>query len=248
MATSLKQMAACIGLPASISVLHDFYGFWKGVLPTVTGGSAILSLKQQFAFLKGPHIHINIIHVGTIDSDDDATIDAAVHVCRAVYATVGLGVGRVRRFVILADDADGLDVIDSESEKKILFGKFTFGGVGIDVFMVRDITFDDVVGSAGYIPDDCGDTPDWGEDGVIVDVNRTATEVGRTFTHELGHFLGLSHTCGEAPNCTPPCQKNNLMTQSGCVDATAVNLGTALNLTSDQGDKMRCHFMIQPGC
>src|ERR671913_1373449 len=100
MATSLKQMAACLGLPASISVLRDFYGFWLGVLPTVTGGSATLSLKQQFTLLQGPHIHIDIIHVGTIDADDDVAIDASVHVCRTVYDTIGLGVGRVRQFVI----------------------------------------------------------------------------------------------------------------------------------------------------
>jgi len=244
MATSLKQIAACIGLPASISVLRDLYGFWEGVLPTVTGGSATLSLKQQFALLKGPHIHINVIQVGTIDSDDDATIDAAVHVCRTVYATVGLGVGRVSRFVISAGEADGMDVIDSDGEKHDLLGAWTAGGSGIDVFMVRDLTYDSAVGSAGYIPDDCGDTPDSDEDGVIVDVNRSAARVARTFTHELGHYLGLSHTCGEFPDCDAPCQTSNLMTQSGCIPPGT----TALNLTSGQGNKMRCHFMIQPGC
>lgn len=242
MAASLKQMAACIGLPSSFSVLRDFYGFWEAVVPKVTGGSATLSLKEQFSLLKGPHIHINIIHVGTIDSDDDATIDAAVHVCRTVYATAGVGVGRVKHFAISASDAAGMDVIDSESEKNQLLGKWTVGQHGIDVFMVRDITYDSTVGSAGYIPDDCGDKPDSDEDGVIVDVNRTLAKVGRTFTHELGHYLGLSHTCGEYPGCKKPCQKNNLMTQSGCAAANA------LDLTSGQSAKMRCHYMIQPGC
>ena len=80
------------------------------------------------------------------------------------------------------------------------------------------------------------------EDGVIVDVNRPAAAVGRTFTHELGHYLGLSHTCGEAPGCNAPCQTSNLMTQSGCAGSNA------LNLTSSQGGKMSCHFMIQSGC
>jgi hypothetical protein len=245
MATSLKQLAACIGLPASFSVLRDFYGFWAGVIPSVTGGSSPLSLKQQFALLGGPHIHIDIVHVGAIDSDDDATIDAAVHVCRTVYATAGLGVGRISRFVISAADAGGLDVIDSATEKNDLLGAWTASSSGIDVFMVADITYDSVVGSSGYIPARCGDRPASDEDGVIVDVNRPAAAVARTFTHELGHFLGLSHTCGETsgtPPCAAPCQTGNLMTQSGCAS------GTALNLTSGQGSTMRCHFMVRPGC
>jgi hypothetical protein len=110
------------------------------------------------------------------------------------------------------------------------------------VFMVRDITYGSVVGSAGYIPDDCGDKRASDEDGVIVNVNRIAAHVGRTFAHELGHFLGLSHTCGEAPTCNPPCQTNNLMTPSRCAGANA------LSLMPGQGDKMRCHFMVQQGC
>jgi hypothetical protein len=245
MAISLKQVAACIGVPAPLSVLRDFYGYWAGAIPAVTGGSATLSLKQQLTLLKGPHIHIDVVYVGTTDSDDDATVDAAVHVCRTVYATVSLGVGRVKRFAISAVDSNGADVIDSETEKKSLLGAWTAPGNGIDIFMVRDITFDSTVGSAGYIPDKCGDKPASDEDGVIVDIQRPADAVARTFTHELGHFLGLSHTCGETsgtPPCKAPCQKTNLMTQTGCKS------GSALDLTSAQGSKMSCHYLVQPAC
>jgi hypothetical protein len=245
MAISLKQVAACIGVPAPMSVLRDFYGYWAGVIPAVAGGSTTLSLKQQLSLLKGPHIHIDVIYVGTTDSNDDATVDAAVYVSRAVYGTVGLGVGRVSRFAVSAANANGADVIDSETEKNALLGAWNAPGSGIDVFMVRDITYDSVVGSAGYIPAKCGDKPASDEDGVIVDINRSAAKVARTFTHELGHFLGLFHTCGEASGekpCAAPCQKDNLMTQSGCANANA------LSLTSAQGTTMRCHFMVQPGC
>ena len=245
MAISLRQVATCIGLPASFSVRRDFYGFWTGAIPTVTGGTATLSLRQQLGLLRGPHIHLDVIHVGAVDADDDATIDGAVHVCRTVYATVGLGVGRVRRFSISVAAAGGRDVIDSATEKNALLGAWTASSPGIDVFMVTDITYDSVVGSAGYIPANCGDQPASDTDGVIVDVNQPAAAVARTFTHEVGHFLGLSHTCGEVsgtPPCATPCQTTNLMTQSGCAAASA------LVLTATQGTKMRCHFMVRPGC
>jgi len=245
MAISLRQIAGCIGLPASFSVIRDFYGFWAGVIPTVTGGSATLSLRQQCTLLEGAHVHIDIIYVGTTDADDDATVDAAVHVCRTVYATVSLGVGRVSRFAISAALANGLDVIDSATEKNSLLGAWTAASSGIDMFMVRDITYDSVVGSTGYIPAQCGDRPASDQDGVIVDINRPLAAVARTFTHELGHFLGLTHTCGEfsgTPPCAAPCQTTNLMTQSGCAAASA------LQLTAAQGTTMRCHFMVQAGC
>jgi hypothetical protein len=245
MAISLRQIAGCIGLPVSFSVLREFYGYWQGAIPTVTGGSATLSLRQQLTLLKGAHIHLDVIYVGTTDTDDDATVDAAVHVCRTVYATAGLGVGRVSRFAISAALANGLDFIDSDTEKKSLLGAWTAASSGIDVFMVRDITYGSVAGSAGYIPAQCGDRPASDEDGVIVDINRPAAAVARTFTHEVGHYLGLSHTCGEfsgTPPCAAPCQTTNLMTQSGCAAASA------LQLTAAQGTTMRCHFMVQPGC
>lgn len=72
----------------------------------------------------------------TTDSDDDATVDTAVHVCRTVYATVGLGLSRVKRLTISAADAKGADVIDAATEKNALLGAWDAPGNGIDAFNV----------------------------------------------------------------------------------------------------------------
>lgn len=242
MAASLRDLAECIGIQAPFSVVRDFFGFWEGEIPTVTGAPDTLSLLDQAQLLGGRHIHINIIHVGTIGADDEAAVDGAVHACRSIFATVDLGVGRVRHYVVPEASHDGL--VDSSSEKSDLIGAWSVGDGGLDVFMVRDITYDGVVGSAGYIASDCDDAPGSDEDGVIVDVNRPINGVARTFAHELGHYLGLSHTCGVTPDCDPPCDTDNLMTQTGCVPAGT----TALDLTNDQGDTMRCHLHVHDGC
>jgi len=108
---SLKETASCVGLTAGFSALRDFYGY-------ITGAPKRLSLLEQIRLIHGNHIDLNLIPVGieSFTDSDHAEIDAAVQATRDIYATVNLGVGRVRRFFITTKEANGRDNIDSDGE------------------------------------------------------------------------------------------------------------------------------------
>jgi hypothetical protein len=60
-------------------------------------------------------------------------------------------------------------------------------------------------------------------------------QTARSFSHEVGHYLGLGHQ-----NDHP----ENLMCQSG----SASSIRNSVNLTSDQGNTVKGHCLVKPGC
>lgn len=251
MATSLRDLAGCIGLNRNgrISVLADFFGFIRGRVPTDPDSSvtAAVSLSQQFARLKGRHIHLNIIKVGldTLSDADEAEalhkIDYAIYRIRNIYRSVNLGVGRIKHFFVLNADADGRGDLGSEDEAEALWDAWTVAGAGIDVFMVRNISADFV----GLSPVDGNCDKNGKDDGLIGgEVGRSFERVARTFAHEVGHFLGRphNHDDGECPTSTAG--RNNLMAQTGCV----ISVRNSVLLTSGQGSDMRDHCSVRNGC
>jgi hypothetical protein len=85
------------------------------------------------------------------------------------------------------------------------------------------------------------------DDGVLGgEINREPEGFSRTFAHEIGHFLGLSHNHddGECPATTAG--RMRLMAQTGC--AQTIDLRTTINLTSGEGSTMRGHCSVRSGC
>jgi Metallo-peptidase family M12B Reprolysin-like len=250
MATSLRALADCIGLDRNgrISVLGDFFGFIRNRVPTDPDSSvtASVSLSQQFARLKGKHIHLNIIKVGldTLSDSDEADarhkIDYAIYRIRNIYRSVNLGVGRIKHFFITNADANGRGDLSSDDEAEALWDEWTVPGSGIDVFMVRNISASFV----GISPVDGNCDKNGKDDGLIGgEVGRTFEEVARTFAHEIGHFLGLPHNHGD--NCPSSTSgKNNLMAQTRC----AISTRNSVLLTGGQGSDMRDHCSVRNGC
>ena len=114
---------------------------------------------------------------------------------RDIFGAAGIGIGRYDRWwMIPLSDNTGYDVIDDDCEASDLVDEFDAPGGGIDVFFVLSYAGS----TAGLYP--------WKGDGVVVE-SREMTFLGtaRTFSHELGHYLGLGHE-----NDKP----NNLMCQS----------------------------------
>ena len=251
MATSLRSLAACIGLSpgGQISVLGDFFGFLRERVPTDPDPSrtARVSLARQFARVKGKHIHLNIIQVGldTMPAADEIEarekIDYAIYRAREIFGSISLGVGRVKHFASPDADADGRGDIGSREEAADLRDAWTVPGTGIDVFMVRNIS----AGFVGISPVDGNCDKDGKGDGLIGgEMGRSFDAVARTFAHEIGHFLGRPHNHDDGECPASDAGRNNLMAQTGC----AISIRDSVLLTSGQGSDMRDHCSVRDGC
>ena len=113
----------------------------------------------------------------------------------------------IDRWLIEHARAGGFGVINSESEARDLFEQWSASGSSIDVFVVHNIVGTGFDGLAGDIP---GPTSHSGrESGVVASksgfVDGSGQKrlhvayLGMLIGHEVGHYLGLSHT-GETGN------------------------------------------------
>jgi hypothetical protein len=219
---SLKEMADCIGLGSDFSVLRDFYGY-------ITGAPQPLSLLKQIRLIQGKHVHFNLIRVGieSFTNGDEAEIDAAVQATRDFYATVNLGVGRVLRFFITTDEANGRDNIGSDSEAVDLTDEWTVDNNALDVFFV--LTY--ATATIGYSAvDGSCDKDGKGMTGSVVAIEGSTNTTGFVLGHEVGHYLGLEHKDGSPGNLMFPSVPNGG------------------NITNGQGSTMRSHCFVRSGC
>ncbi len=221
MAVSLRDMAACIGIVGNFSVVEDFFGYLS--VPTD------LSLLDQVRRLQGRYVNMNLIRVGVefFDAADEIEIDKAVQITRDTYATVNLGVGRVRRYFIADADANNHENIGSGGEAEDLTNEFTVSNNALDVFFVLTYAGDTVGSSA--IDGPC-DKDAKGMDGSVVALETGLTHL--VLAHEVGHYLGLEHREDDD-------DKDNLMFPS------VPNGG---NLTDSQGADMRDHCFVREPC
>ena len=131
---SLKQLAACIHLEAKFSVLRDFFGYvsappWN-LANSQNALPQSLSLATQMKRLQQKHFHLNLIRVGTrsngsLPTVDEQNLDCAVQLCRDIYASIGVGVGRVERWIIPLSDNTGFNVIRDSCEAEDLVDEYS---------------------------------------------------------------------------------------------------------------------------
>jgi hypothetical protein len=260
---SVKAILGCIGHDTGqeLSVLQHLFGFWRRRVPTDPVDTAQVSVLSQVRALQGRHIHLNVIAVGwwnelPANQQDTARekVDYAIYRIRNIYSAVDLGVGRVNHYLIATADADGADDIGSGGEADELSDDWSVDNDGIDCFVVRTISADFV----GISPVD-GDCDKGGKrDGLVAGaIDRGGVTGGfdrfsRTFAHEVGHYLDLSHNHGSGENCdncpgnTTAC--NNLMAQTRCANCCGGGARVAVLLTSGQGSDMRDHCTTRAGC
>lgn len=246
---TVKSIMNCIGVDTTgtVSVLFHLFGFSRQRVPAdpEPAVTAQVSLLDEVSSLLGRHTHLNVIRVGidNFTADEIERIDYAIYKARNIYRTESLGVGRVEHYNILAADANGRDDIGSEAEAEDLTQEWTVPNDGLDVFVVENI-------SAGFIGISAVDGPcdkdAKGMNGVLAGAaNRFREGLARTFAHEIGHYLGLSHNHGADPDCPGTAAgRLNLMAQTRCV----TDVRNAVVLTAAQGNTARGHCSVHDGC
>jgi hypothetical protein len=233
---SLREMAGCIGLGADFRVIRDFFGFFRGQLPSdPTGADVTVSLRRQLTRLEGRHIHVNCIRIGSdqFDDTDQERIDYAMYRMRDIYHPVSLGVGRVRHYGVTTADANGLDSPTTRDDLEEITDSWTVPNSGIDLFFPANMNVNGVLGRSA-VDGPCTDKDDKGMNGSVSGLwgfDQTA----RTVAHEIGHYLTLEHRNS---------QPNNLMCQSG----QASSIRNSVQLTTGQGSDMRGHCIVRSPC
>jgi hypothetical protein len=239
MSKSVKSIMSCIGVNTSgtVSVLGNLFGLLRKRVPSdpCISTTAEVSVLNQVNRLKGKHVHLNIIRVG-IDNFSSAEVDKidyAIYRAHKIFNTRLLGIGRVEHYDVTNAEAGGKADIGSDDEAEDLTQDWTVDNNAIDVFMVDNISTDFV--GLSPVGGPC-DKDAKGMNGVLGgEVNRTSSEVARTFVHEIGHYLGLGHKNSST---------NNLMCQTKFATSTC----NSVLLTSSQGDTIRGHCFVKNGC
>jgi Metallo-peptidase family M12B Reprolysin-like len=172
-----------------------------------------------------PGISINVIRVGSelFTSADITTINNAIEVLRTTYATVGLTLRRVERFIIPLARANGREIIDNNGEAETLTDEWTVSNNAVDVFFVK--TYVGSVAGLSPVGGPCNKNAK-GMDGAVVELIGSTT--GQVLAHEVGHYLGLSHVTGDSTNLMFPSVPNGG------------------RLSAGQGNTIRSHCFVEP--
>ena len=220
---SVRQIANCIGVSGNFSIRRDFFGYTT----TVPGP---VSLLTQLRLLRGSHIHLNLIRVasGGFSAGRLGEINAALQSTRDTYATVKMGVGRVKHFSLPDPEAFVHQDVADNDEALALTQEWTIGNDGIDVFVVRTIAGSSIGKSP--TPGVCDKDDGKEQTGCVCSIEDAAGMFALSLAHEVGHYLGLPHVSGSPTNLMSPSAPN----------------GGRLGLA--QGAMMKLHCFVRPGC
>ena len=254
---SVRQIAqSCLGKAGDLSVNSDVYGYIfreaDGSVFGTLGGNDTLpgtgeprtrSLRRHLETISGDATDLVLILVGhendfvsgVTDPDDVTKIQYAVQVTRDLYAQVDFGVRRLNwQRIPLADAGGYVDILDS-SEAEDLTDDWNGPNGGIDVFWVRTI------GDAGgwsNVDGPCDKDSKDGRTGAVLVYSSSRRFTGILLGHEVGHYLGLSHTNSQA----------NMMGDDADGDGIGSINGNSTAVSGSEGNTMRSHCSVNGPC
>lgn len=249
---SLRDYAECVDAPGDFSVLAHFYGFRNKEVPDDPGGrDTEVSLLERLRLLDDEYYNLNVIRVGW-DQFSDSTrddmherADFAVYRAHEIYAQEDIGVGRVRFASIDSSESEGLHSITTDDELDELTDEFSVGNDGLDLFIPFNMNISSGSGTLlgrSEIDGPCEKEYDEKVRDASVVGPWATMMLSRTFSHELGHYLGLSHPSNGASN------PMRLMTQTGTATSNGGSTRNSINLTNSEGNTCKNHCSIHEGC
>lgn len=249
MPVSLRTLSSALGLPRRFSVCRDMLGFTESRVParlSLRRPVPVLSLTRFARLLRGQHFHVRLIVAGSdlLTANDRDVIDYAVFRLRDVYSTAGIGVGLVTRELRTAANSAGHATVTTNADIIATGSDLTADGDFVPVVLPvnMNVTTTNPDGTVNItlgqspISGPCSPRTSNGWRSAVVDINGEGT--GRTLAHEVGHYLGASH---------PNAPGNNLMAQTGVVQAAGRDPFVATTVTAADRATMRGHCTIRAG-
>jgi hypothetical protein len=226
----------------AISLKRDLMGYSRA---KSTMGPLNISILSHVRAIQGPHFHMNLIRVGTVElggwfnAEEEMVIDGALQVVRNIFAAADLGIGRVRHYHIPLHQAGEYAVIETSDEAEDLACEgWGVDDDALDVFIVRQAWSGEKGPDDGRAPvgGPCEKADAKGMAGAVIALDGNAAimgknmipDVGRTLAHEIGHYFGLGHADTHS----------NLMTPGV----------TGADLTPFQVTVLREHCFVRKGC
>ncbi len=253
---SVRRIARdCLGVTGRISVNTHLYGYIfrdtdGSVFGTLGGGDTLpgsgqptsRSFRRHLETISGKSTNLVVFLVGhendfsgAVSRDDVTKIQYAIQVTRDLYAQVDVGIRRLNWRRISQADAGGYVNISDGGEAEDLTDDFSGPGGGIDVFFVQSI------GDAGgwsNVEGPCDKDSKDGRTGAVLEVSGGRRFTGVLLGHEVGHYLGLSHTNSTA----------NMMGDDSDGDGIGSINSNSTAISNGEGTTMRRHCSIVGPC
>lgn len=240
MTWSLKETVNSVGMGGRVSLIGDVFGYTRRQLPlSPDGGLSSISLLDWARLGRGNSFNLNLIFVGieSFTSSMFDEVDVATHRMRQIYGAIGVGVKWIWTWQIATADADGLDVLTSEDEVDDLLSGWAVDNGSIALFFPAGWSMSDGLLGKSALPGPCpGEQSETkGNKGACVGLTGPLFS-SRTASHEIGHYLSLTHKQDF---------HDNLMCQTQFANSPkwkAVGLGVVDG--DDQPHEVKMHCMV----